>query len=116
MMFLKIKNLFPAIGDFCHLLIIFAYSLEPDQAGQNVKHSDGIPERYFLKRLILKKIQQMAKKKKTMKNFPGGRVKNLKASQSCMTFPTNVDFPSADNLCKQFGSTELFLTFFFVVC
>ena len=27
---------FPASGDFCRLLILFANSLDPDQAGQNV--------------------------------------------------------------------------------
>ena len=32
----KVKNSFPASGDFCRLLIIFANSLDPDQARQNV--------------------------------------------------------------------------------
>ena len=30
-------NSFPTIGDFCHLLITFANSLDPDQARQNVR-------------------------------------------------------------------------------
>ena len=29
-------NSLPAIGSFCHLLITFASSLDPDQAQQNV--------------------------------------------------------------------------------
>ena len=48
-------NSFPANGDFCRLLIIFANSLDPYQARQmsgliwvhTVLHSDGIPERFF---------------------------------------------------------------------
>ena len=30
-------TLFPISGDFCHLLITFANSLDPDQARQNVR-------------------------------------------------------------------------------
>ena len=54
-------NSFPARGDFCHLLITFANSLDPDQdrqtsdliSIQTVSHTDGIPERFFLlKKLI----------------------------------------------------------------
>ena len=33
---LKAVDSFPASGKFCHLLIIFANSLDPDQAPQNV--------------------------------------------------------------------------------
>ena len=32
----SVFNSLPASGDFCHLLIIFANSLDPDQARQNV--------------------------------------------------------------------------------
>ena len=32
----KVFNSFPASGDFCHLLITFADSLDPDQARLNV--------------------------------------------------------------------------------
>ena len=32
----NIFNSFPVSGDFCHLLITFANSLDPDQAGQIV--------------------------------------------------------------------------------
>ena len=33
---LRVFNSFLASGDFCHLLIIFANSLDPDQDQQNV--------------------------------------------------------------------------------
>ena len=36
---------FPASGSFCHVLITFADSLDPDQARQTV--CDGIAERFF---------------------------------------------------------------------
>ena len=50
------NNSLPASGNFCHLLITFANSLDPVQDGQNVGpdqvktvwHSDGITERFFL--------------------------------------------------------------------
>ena len=32
----SVFNSLPASGDFCHLLITFANSLDPDQARQNV--------------------------------------------------------------------------------
>ena len=52
-----IRNSFPAVGVFCHQMIIFANSLDPDQALQNVGpdldpnfgHSDGIPGKTFQK-------------------------------------------------------------------
>ena len=34
-MFAMVFNSFLASGDFCHLLIAFANSLDPDQDGQN---------------------------------------------------------------------------------
>ena len=33
---LSVINSFPSSGDFCLLLIMIAFSLDPDQAGQNV--------------------------------------------------------------------------------
>ena len=45
-------NLFLASGAFCHVLITFANSLDPDQDWQNVQsiwHSDGVYEILFLK-------------------------------------------------------------------
>ena len=54
-------NSSPASGAFCCLLITFANSLNPDQAGQNIRPDldpncllfcDGIPERFFLIKLI----------------------------------------------------------------
>ena len=57
-------NSFPAVGDFCLLLINFANSLDPDQAWQNVG-PDLDPNcltlwwyswKIFLKKLILKKF------------------------------------------------------------
>ena len=50
-------NSFPANGNFCHLLISFANSLDPDQARQNVGPdldpnclTDVIPERFFFEK------------------------------------------------------------------
>ena len=62
-------NSFPASGYFCHLITL-ANSLNPDQAQQNVRPDldpncltlDGIPERFFLEKLIEKKNPQMTKK------------------------------------------------------
>ena len=56
------------------LLITFANSLNPGQAQQKsgliwiqtVWHSDGIPERLFLQKLILK----IHKQQKSMQNYP----------------------------------------------
>ena len=52
------------IFSYCCLLILvitFATSFDPDQArqvvGPDLDHSDGIPERLFLKKLTLKKNQ-----------------------------------------------------------
>ena len=49
-------NSLPASGEFCHLLMTFANSLDPYQARQNVGsdldpncwHLDDNPERFFL--------------------------------------------------------------------
>ena len=53
---LLLFNSFLASGNFCHPLITFANSLDPDQARQNVGPdlepdcwTDGIPERFFCK-------------------------------------------------------------------
>ena len=63
-------NFFPTRGDFCHLLITTANSLDPDVARKNVwpdldpnfRHSDDIPESFFEK-VNFKKNPQMTKKK-----------------------------------------------------
>ena len=55
MFFFNMDMASPDRGDFCHLLISFATSLDPYQAKQNlgpdlhqnVWHSDGIPEIFF---------------------------------------------------------------------
>ena len=70
-----LHQLFPACGDFCHLLITFANSLDPDQA-QQIVGPDLDPNRLilwwysqknFLKMFIFekKKIRQ----KKNMQNY-----------------------------------------------
>ena len=51
-------NSLPASGKFCHLLITFANSLDPDQA----RHSAGIPEK-----LVSKKA---AGENKSWKDYP----------------------------------------------
>ena len=50
-------------ADFCHLLITFANSLDPDQDGQNIGpdlnpfYTGIVPERIFLKMLFMVKSQ-----------------------------------------------------------
>ena len=52
-----------ASGDYCHLLITFANTLDLDKDRQNVSpdldinrlHSDNVPEGFLLEKLILKK-------------------------------------------------------------
>ena len=52
-----------ASSDFRHLLITFANSFDPDQNQQTVWHSDNLLFwKNFLKKLILKKKQQMTTK------------------------------------------------------
>ena len=58
-----------ASGDFCHLLIFFANSLDPDQDQQNVGPdldpnclSDSVQKKFFLKNLILKKVSRQQQK------------------------------------------------------
>ena len=67
-------------SNFCCLLLIFPNSLNQDQDRQTVcsdliktiRHSDSVPERYFLKRLILKKS---ADANKSMKIYPVCKVR-----------------------------------------
>ena len=62
-------NSFLASGDFCHLPIIFANSLDPDQdrhkvgpdLNKNVWHSDSVTERVYGK-VNFEKSQQMTTK------------------------------------------------------
>ena len=54
-------NFFPAIGDFCRQLIIFANRLDPDQARQNVEKVN------FNKKKKKKKSTYEQKKKKKKK-------------------------------------------------
>ena len=63
-------NSFPASGNFCHLLLTFASSLDPDQAQQNVG-PDLDPNLFdtlmvflkdFFEKVNLKKNPQMTKK------------------------------------------------------
>ena len=66
-----IFNPFPTNGNFCHLLITFGNSLDPDQAQQNIG-PDPDPKKLFalwryswkifLKKLTLKKNPQRTKK------------------------------------------------------
>ena len=61
-----------ASGDFCHLLITFANSFDPDQdrryvgPGQDptVRHSDSVSKRtcFFFKKLILKEVNRWQQK------------------------------------------------------
>ena len=64
-------NSFLDSGDFCHLLITFANSLDPGQDGQNVgpdvDPNHSVPERFFLKQLILKKSDDDNKSTKACK-------------------------------------------------
>ena len=50
----KSINSLPASGEFCHLLITFANSLDPDQGRQKdpkcFRHSDGISKKLILKK------------------------------------------------------------------
>ena len=73
-------NSFSASGNFCHLLITFANSLDPDQARQNVG-SDLDPNcltlwwyswEIILEKLILKKI--FHRRQKSMQNYPSCKV------------------------------------------
>ena len=57
-------NSFLANGDFCCWLITFANDLDPDQDGHSVAKpfdTDSVHERFFLKKLILKKITMPSK-------------------------------------------------------
>ena len=68
-------NSFLSCGDFCHRMINFANSLDPDPDQQNIGpdldsgHTDSVRERIFLNtgRLILKKS---ADGNKSMENYP----------------------------------------------
>ena len=50
-------------GDFCHLLITFANSLDPDQDGQNIGpdlypfYTGIVPERIFFEKVLYDKSQ-----------------------------------------------------------
>ena len=68
-------NSLPTSGDFCHLLITFANSLDPDQAGQNIG-PDLDPNcltlwcyswKIFLGKVNLNKIHRW---QKSMQNYP----------------------------------------------
>ena len=76
---------FPASGDFCRLLITFANSLDPirpDKTSgliwiQTVWHFDGIPERFFLKKLIEKKKTKKHAKLPSMQRV---KIKSIKSA------------------------------------
>ena len=75
---------FPASGNSCCLLIIFANSLDPDQAQQTVRHSWKI----FLKKKAnsKKKKKKIHRPPKSMQNYPACKeLRTLTSKPSCLS-------------------------------
>ena len=84
-------NSFLASGDFFHMLITFANSLDSDQDRQNVGPDldlnrltlcDSVPERFFLKKIILKKVSRQQQKHEKLPNMQRVKLEYLPYRQT----------------------------------
>ena len=105
-------NSFPTSGDFCHLLITFANSLDPDQAWKKCRAWSGsklfdtlmVFLTDFFEKVNFKKIYR---RQKSMQNYPACKVLKNPYLKQCIQGPVVQSIVSLTSLLRVISLTVL---------